>query len=156
GVQKPHIPLWIGGGGERVTLKLVAKWGDACNITATLDAEDSRHKLDVLRQHCETVGRDYDSVMKTAHVFMTLVGPGETAEEVTADVRARMGKAQGREVSLEEYKQRIFTGTPAETADYLNALKETGIEYMIFYFRNDLTRLDTLQLFAEEVVKAMR
>src|SRR5919202_154646 len=49
GVQQPHPPLWIGGGGERVTLKLVAKWGDACNIGGDLDTV--RHKLDVLRRH---------------------------------------------------------------------------------------------------------
>src|SRR5690242_3753835 len=56
GVQKPHPPIWIGGGGEKVTLKLVAKYGDACNIGG-FDPEVYRHKFDVIRRHCETVGR---------------------------------------------------------------------------------------------------
>jgi len=54
GVQKPHPPFWIGGSGERVTLRLVAQYGDACNLSA--DPELIRHKLDVLRQHCEAAG----------------------------------------------------------------------------------------------------
>src|SRR5919112_656824 len=52
------IPLWIGGGGEQVTLKLVAQYGAACNVGGDLDT--MRHKLDVLKRHCETVGRPYD------------------------------------------------------------------------------------------------
>src|SRR5947208_11322601 len=59
GVQKPHIPIWVGGSGEKVTLKLVAKYGDACNLSA-LAPEEYRHKVDVLKAHCDTVGRDYD------------------------------------------------------------------------------------------------
>src|SRR5919199_641396 len=54
GVQKPHPPFWIGGGGEKVTLKLVARWGDACNVAGPVpaDVDTIRHKLDVLKRHC--------------------------------------------------------------------------------------------------------
>jgi len=55
--------LMIGGGGEQRTLKLVAQYADACNLAATPEAA---HKLDVLRTHCEAVGRDYDEIEKTA------------------------------------------------------------------------------------------
>src|SRR5579871_3297300 len=54
GVQKPHIPLLIGGGGEKVTLRLVAQYADACNIGGNIPT--IKHKLDVLRQHCEEIG----------------------------------------------------------------------------------------------------
>ena len=155
GVQQPHIPLWVGGGGERVTLKLVAKWADACNLSVRFP-EEYAQKLAALREHCETLGRDYGSVLKTAHTFVTLVGPGETPEEASADTRAKMAKSQGREIGLEEYKQRVFTGTPAEVVDYLGEIADTGIEYFVMYLRNDLTRLDALQLFAEEVMGVMR
>src|SRR5438552_2896090 len=64
GVQHPHIPLLIAGGGEQVTLKLVAQYGDACNIVGDLDT--IKHKFDVIRQHCETVGRDYESIHRTS------------------------------------------------------------------------------------------
>src|SRR5947209_10434131 len=60
GVQQPHIPILIGGGGEKVTLKLVAQYGDACNVLG--DLETIRHKLAVLKTHCETLGRDFTTI----------------------------------------------------------------------------------------------
>ncbi len=149
GVQKPHIPIWVGGSGERVTLKLVARHGDACNVSAPT-ADGYRHKLDVLKGHCDKIGRDYDSIIKSAHVFMTLLEANQDPEEVTAPFRARQGW------SLEEYRQRTFVGTPTQTIDHLSEISDAGIDYFIVYFRNDLTRLDTIQLFAEEVMKPMR
>jgi F420-dependent oxidoreductase-like protein len=61
-LSKP--PILIGGGGERKTLRLVARYADACNLFAT-SSEDIRHKLDVLRGHCDAVGRDYAEIQKT-------------------------------------------------------------------------------------------
>jgi F420-dependent oxidoreductase-like protein len=149
GVQKPHIPIWVGGSGEKVTLKLVAKYGDACNISA-LTPDEYRHKVDILKGHCDSVGRDFDSIIKSAHIFMTLLAPGQDPEAVTAPHRKRQGW------SLEEYRQRTFVGTPQETIDYLSALHQAGIDYFVFYFRNDLNRFDTIQLFAEEVLPEFR
>lgn len=65
-VSKPHPPILIGGMGERKTLRLVAKYADACNLFARVGAEQLRHKLDVLRQHCEDVGRPYEEIECTA------------------------------------------------------------------------------------------
>src|SRR4051794_36929234 len=62
GVQQPHIPLLIGGAGEKVTLKLVAQYGDACNVGG--DFATLTHKFAVLKQHCEDVGRDYNSIRR--------------------------------------------------------------------------------------------
>ena len=61
-LSKPHPPILIGGGGEQKTLRLVAQYGDACNLFASSAIE---HKLDVLRQHCDDVGRNYDEIEKT-------------------------------------------------------------------------------------------
>jgi F420-dependent oxidoreductase-like protein len=60
-------PIMVGGGGERKTLRLVAKYADACNLFANSDGGPAalQHKLDVLRDHCEREGRDYDSIAKT-------------------------------------------------------------------------------------------
>jgi len=60
-VQRPHPPILIGGGGEKKTLKLVAKYGDATHQT-TAEPAVMRHKLDVLRRHCESVNRDYEQI----------------------------------------------------------------------------------------------
>jgi alkanesulfonate monooxygenase len=77
-LSKPHPPILIGGGGEKKTLRLVALYGDACNLFA-YDPSEVEHKLDVLRQHCEQVGRDYNSIEKTV---MGAMDPGPNGENV--------------------------------------------------------------------------
>ena len=74
-LRRPHPPILIGGGGERKTLRLVAQYADACNLFATPELE---HKLDVLRGHCEDVGRDYDDIEKTV---MAPLDPGAHGRE---------------------------------------------------------------------------
>jgi F420-dependent oxidoreductase-like protein len=77
-LRRPHPPILIGGGGERKTLRLVAQYGQACNLFAGPDLE---RKLDVLRGHCEALGRDYDDIEKT--VMMPL-DPGPNGENADA------------------------------------------------------------------------
>ena len=62
-LSRPHPFVLVGGGGERKTLRLVAQYADACNIFG--GGDDARRKLDVLRSHCDTVGRNYDEIEKT-------------------------------------------------------------------------------------------
>ncbi len=150
GVQKPHPPIWVGGSGEKVTLKLVAKYGDACNISVGTDPEAYRHKYQALEEHCEKLGRDYDSIIKSAHIFMTLVEPSKDPEKTTE----RWLKLRNR--TFEEFREYAFVGTPPEAVDWLNSLKDAGTQYVIIYFYNDLTHLDTLRLFAEEVLTVFR
>jgi F420-dependent oxidoreductase-like protein len=71
-----HPPILIGGGGEKKTLRLVARYAQACNLFASADLE---HKLDVLRGHCEAEGRDYDEIEKTV---MVPLDPGENGEKI--------------------------------------------------------------------------
>jgi F420-dependent oxidoreductase-like protein len=63
-LSQPHPPILVGGGGERKTLLLAARYADACNVFA-ISPSDVAHKLDVLRSHCHAEGRDYDSIQKT-------------------------------------------------------------------------------------------
>src|SRR5213594_384349 len=62
-IQKPSPPILVGGGCERKTLKIVAKYADACNLFGS--AETVKKKLNILKEHCKTTGRDYDSILKT-------------------------------------------------------------------------------------------
>jgi len=78
-LTRPHPPIMIGGGGERKTLRLVAKYADACNLFPT---PDLAHKLDVLRAHCDEVGRDYDEITKTCYFLYDVGEKGEKAAEV--------------------------------------------------------------------------
>jgi alkanesulfonate monooxygenase len=77
-VQRPHPPILIGGGGEKKTLRLVAQYAQACNL---FDSPDLARKLEVLRGHCETLGRDYDEIEKTV---MGPIDPGPNGENVDA------------------------------------------------------------------------
>jgi alkanesulfonate monooxygenase SsuD/methylene tetrahydromethanopterin reductase-like flavin-dependent oxidoreductase (luciferase family) len=63
-LQSPRPPILIGGGGEKKTLRLVARYADACNLFGSSVA-DVKHKLEVLRGHCDAEGRDYDAITKT-------------------------------------------------------------------------------------------
>lgn len=79
-LSRPHPPILVGGSGERKTLRLVAQYADACNI---FDTPELPHKLDVLREHCERLGRDYDQIEKTV---LTPFDLGPDGEKVDATI----------------------------------------------------------------------
>ena len=78
-LRRPHPPIMIGGGGEKKTLRLVARYADACNLFQT---PDLARKLDVLRAHCDAEGRDYDEITKTCYFLFDVGERGEKAAEV--------------------------------------------------------------------------
>lgn len=142
GVRKPHPEFWIGGGGEKVTLKLVARWGDACNVFGDPDA--LRHKFDVLKRHCDDVGRDFDEITRSTIVNIHLLDGGENPEEATK--AARGGK------SLEEYSQGCIVGTAEEVAGKVEARAEAGANYFIAYLPRIAYDHSQLELFAKDVM----
>ncbi|HEX3785056.1 MAG TPA: LLM class F420-dependent oxidoreductase [Pseudonocardiaceae bacterium] len=83
-LTKPHPPIMIGGGGERKTLKLVAKYAQLCNL---FDSPDIAHKLEVLREHCKTEGRDYDEIEKTAYFRFDVGSNGENLDATLQRLR---------------------------------------------------------------------
>jgi F420-dependent oxidoreductase-like protein len=141
-VQKPHPPIWIGGAGEKVTLKLVAQYGDACNFNA--DVETVRHKLDVVREHCEAVGRDYDSVLKTIE-FYTILGDRREVDRVVADTARRTRQEEGFIRSWYPW-----FGDAERIAQGIGEYVEAGIEYVIVNVPNAFEG-GVIRRFAEEV-----
>jgi F420-dependent oxidoreductase-like protein len=81
-LSRPHPFVLVGGGGERKTLRLVAQYANACNIYG---GEEARHKLDVLRSHCEALGRDYEEIEKTT---MIRIDASTSEAEVLETLRA--------------------------------------------------------------------
>ena len=126
GVQKPHIPLWIGGSGEQVTLKLVAQFGDACNIGG--EPDNIRHKLEVLQRHCDSVGRDYNEIVKSSNLMVHFIEKGD--DPVKATERARKSSGQ----SYEEFARTTLVATPDEVTERIEAMVDVGVDYVIVNF----------------------
>ena len=135
-VQKPRPPVMIAGGGEQMTLRAVARLADACNLVRG-DIAEVRHKLAVLRGHCDAVGRDYDTIEKT-HVRGWLLARYDAA---AAAKRARL-TARGPSPA--------FFGTVSEAIDLIGQYHDAGIDLLINADRrNDV---ETRELFASEVM----
>ena len=92
-ISRPHPPILVGGGGERVTLRLVARYADACNVFGT--PEMLRHKYAVLRRHCEEVGRDYGSVERTNLSSFDLSPAGGPGKVTPSEMVDRLGAWAG-------------------------------------------------------------
>jgi F420-dependent oxidoreductase-like protein len=80
-LSRPHPPILIGGGGEKKTLRMVAQYADSCNIPGP-DSAQAVAKLEVLREHCAAVGRDYDSIEKTRQTRFDLGPKGENVPQI--------------------------------------------------------------------------
>jgi len=87
-VTKPRPPILIGGIGEKKTLRLVAQYADACNVFARLGNDSVQRKLDVLKGHCEKVGRDYNEIEKTTLSNVHLAPGQMTAKDVIEECRS--------------------------------------------------------------------
>jgi F420-dependent oxidoreductase-like protein len=138
GVQQPHIPLLIGGGGEQVTLKLVAQYGDACNIYG--DLETIKRKFAILKEHCATIGRDYESIHRTVTAFCSIA---ETDEQALAKLPAGLlDRPSG---------QGALFGSPATLRQRFAELEEAGVQELVISFP-DILQLDILRFFASEFI----
>jgi alkanesulfonate monooxygenase SsuD/methylene tetrahydromethanopterin reductase-like flavin-dependent oxidoreductase (luciferase family) len=140
GVQQPHIPLLIGGGGEKVTLKLVAQYADACNVGS--DPDTVKQKLAVLQEHCEQVGRDYASIHRTSTTFCHIADSDEQARtQLPAERKARIG----------DKVNTALIGSPETIHQRLTAYEEAGVQELVLRFV-DGTNLEALRRFAREFI----
>ena len=121
---RPHPPIIIGGGGERKTLRLVAQYADACNIFG--GADNIRHKLAVLKEHCDIVGRDYATIEKT--------------------------NLTGFDIAATEGPDHL---TPAQLVERMGGWADAGSQHAIFSLDgvNDLAKLE---LIGRDVIPQIR
>lgn len=125
-VQQPHPPILIGGGGEKILLKLVARHAALWNCTGTVD--ELRHKIGVLREHCKVEGTDFDAIEKTWFGNIVI-----DADEARAAARLeRMAKAWGS--TPEQMKTRTLSGTPEAVLDRMHEYMDAGLTGFIGMF----------------------
>jgi F420-dependent oxidoreductase-like protein len=140
GVQKPHIPLLIGGGGEKVTLKLVAQYADACNVSG--DLATLEHKFAVIKEHCEAVGRDYNSIHRTSGTICIIADSDEEAIAKTPEmVKARFGPAINN----------ALIGSPDTIRKRIAAYEAAGVQELQMNFL-DVLQMDSIRRFAQEFI----
>ncbi|MGW4128212.1 LLM class F420-dependent oxidoreductase [Amycolatopsis japonica] len=142
GVQLPHIPLMIAGGGEKVTLRLVAQYGDACNIMDS--PEVARHKFAVLRDHCRDVGRDYTAITRTVTTPCII-------RETDAEARALIPLAS-KFVFPGDLGSYGLVGTLDTVKKRIAAFEEAGVQELIIYFE-DPTSVKQVEEFARFAVE---
>jgi len=139
-VQKPHPPIMIGGSGEKVTLRLVAKYAQWCNISG--DPATVRTRLEILREHCAKVGRPYEEITRSN--FATVVIGKDDAD--VARKRDRLADLIPTNGAL--------IGTPAQLIDTFRAYADVGIQYSVFRMP-DWIDGEPIRLFADEVIPAL-
>jgi len=155
-LQDGGIPLWIAGGGEKVTLKIAATYASYTNYAGSL--EDIDRKSDVLRGHCDAIGRDFAEITRTSN-FNTIVGATEAeARDRLAAVKARLLPHVGQERA--DHIERDYLGSPAfgsveQVAERLAERERHGIAYAIHYFPEAAYDLSGVELFEREVIAAL-
>jgi len=143
-VQQPHAPIWIGGAGEQLTLRAVARYADGWN-TFAMETDAYRHKLDVLAGHCREAGRDPGDIRKSLVFGLTLV---ESADEAR-HARERAGSG-GRRAG--------FVGTPDECVEYLKPYLDLGVGDFLLRATAAQGPEDwrTMELYARQVMPAVK
>lgn len=126
-IQKPHPPIWIGGGGEKLTLRVVAEFADGHNINS-VSPEVYRKKVQVLKEHCMRVGRDFDSIKKS---WKGTVIIDKDPKRLKNKFEARKPKKG----SIEGWKSRMLIGTPEECVERLQEYVDLGVELFILSFQ---------------------
>ena len=134
-----HLPILIGGGGERVTLRLVAEYADACNLGG--GAENVRRKEQVLLRHCEAVGRNPEEIERTAGIGAVVIRDSD------AEARRVFDAIFERQGSARRWTDQPV-GTPERVADHLAPLVDLGYRHVIAgfpspYDEESMTRVAT-------------
>ena len=134
-VQKPHPPILIAGGGERLTLRAVARLADACNVAG--DPEAVEQKYAILRNHCEAEARAYDAIERTASIYILLA-------------RDQAAAAAKRTRLAVKGTQNVFVGTISEATDMIGRFRDAGVQLLIT--RAHMNDFETYELLASDVM----
>jgi F420-dependent oxidoreductase-like protein len=148
-IQQPHPPIWIAGGGEQLTLRVVAEHADYANYAGGIDT--FRAKGEILDRHCEEIGRDPASIGRTTHLIIVVA-----SDEASLQSKLERAAAQGdRPVEKYVASPMVMAGTAAQVVERLAEFRDEDCVHVIGYLP-DTTWGDGLEVLAEEVVPHLR
>ena len=139
-IQKPYPPLWVCGGGEKVTLKLLAKYGDYGNWD--VDVDGFVQKSNILQNHCENVGRDFSEIGKTLHTNVLIADNQNDLDKKVEKL------ATYTNIPKDYYYERPLIGTKDKVFETIEQYKEAGCIYLIAYIP-DVVWGDTVNYLSE-------
>ena len=152
-VQDPHIPVWVAGGGEQITLNIAAEHASYTNFG--VDLEQFKHKSEVLEGHCEDLGTDFDSIVRSSNFNIVCAETENEVEEKKQWVYEHFKKYVSEEKARRSAKDYdMMSGTPEQVAERLREWEEAGMTYAIVYFPDAAYDASSLDLFAREVIPA--
>jgi F420-dependent oxidoreductase-like protein len=159
-LQEGGIPMWVAGGGEKVTLKIAAQYAGYTNFNG--GAEAFTHKSELLRGHCDTVGTDFDSIVRSSN-WNTVIGETEADVQRRIDsIEARWASSMGDQKAAQyvaQYRQgngESLIGTPEQILEILQARAELGLGYSIHNFPESAYDRSGVELFEREVLAKLR
>ena len=153
-LQDSGIPLWIAGGGEKVTLRIAAKYAQYTNFTS--EPQGFAHKSQVLAQHCRDVGTNYDAIVRSAN-FNAVIGESETdVKDRVAQLRARQ-VTKANEAAVDGMLSMVTapesaSGTTEQVVEKLHRMRDLGCEYAILYFPDAAYDRTSIELFEQKVI----
>ncbi len=154
GSERNGIPIWVAGGGEQKTLRIAAEYADCTNFSGT--PETFAHKSEVLRGHCRDVGRDFDSIVRSANFNVVLGRDEAEVEDRLAGIRDRMLRGgvseQKADHQVDSLRRQPAVGTPEQVAETLQGLERLGMTYAITVFVDSAYDTSGIELFEDEVM----
>lgn len=149
-IQRPHPRIWIAGGGEKLLLRVAAKYADGTNFAWDLTPAEFRSKLGALRRHCETLGTDFESIVKS-------LSAGVLIANQEGDLSALKRELMKRYSGLDGYvpyalRKSGLVGTPRGCAEKLREFVKAGAQYFMLVFED----IGQMRLFAETVLPESR
>jgi F420-dependent oxidoreductase-like protein len=153
-LQDPHIPFWVAGGGEKLTLNVAARYAKYTNFASSV--EEFEHKSIVLRGHCEDAGTDFDSIVRSTNFNVVCAATEAEVEERIGDIRDRYDPyVSGDRLDRVEQLFRSTSGTPEQIVEKIKPWADAGLGYGIVYFQEAAYDTSGLELFAAEVIPAL-
>jgi F420-dependent oxidoreductase-like protein len=153
-LQTGGIPMWIAGGGEKVTLKIASKYASYTNFDGS--PEGFTHKSNVLRGHTDAIGRDFSQITRSSNYNVMI---GSTQAEVDdglrrLEERVRPYLGDRTDAFIGEYRSpsALAVGTPEQIVERLAGMRDRGLGYAIFYFPDAAYDLSSIELFEREVL----